>query len=274
MKTKYVFLDIDGTLVDWNGIIPESAADAIIKARENGHKILICSGRSKCEMHENIMSVPMDGIIGSAGAYVEVDGKVIFYRPMTPEMNMKLKEYFAPKKMTILLETNDNIWANDIGLEYIDEYIKWCTNNNVPYDKALFDLVHPLSMVENPEEIEVNKLLFVSNDYTLEQVKSEMSEEFTVVDSGIRLPGNSGELSEPGMNKGKGIECIMKHFGAALEDTIGIGDGENDVEMLKACGIGIAMGNANPSLKKIADYVTTDVNSDGLKNAFIHYGLI
>ncbi len=65
MNTKYVFLDIDGTLVDGNGVVPESAAEAIMKARKNGHKIFICSGRSRGEMHDNIMSVPLDGIIGS-----------------------------------------------------------------------------------------------------------------------------------------------------------------------------------------------------------------
>ena len=48
----------------------------------------------------------------------------------------------------------------------------------------------------------------------------------------------------------------------------------NDIEMLRCCGIGIAMGNSNPILKDIADHVTTDVDKDGLKNAFEHYGLI
>ena len=84
MNTKYVFLDIDGTLVDGNGVVPESAFEAIVRAREHGHKIFICSGRSRCEMHDNIMSVPLDGIVGSAGAYVELDGKMVFHRPMPP----------------------------------------------------------------------------------------------------------------------------------------------------------------------------------------------
>ena len=274
MKTKYVFLDIDGTLVDGNGIIPESAADAIIKARENGHKILICSGRSRCEMHDNIMSVPLDGIVGSAGAYVEIDGKVVFHRPMTPEMNKRLFEYFEPKKMSIFIETNYELLVNDIGLAYVNEHIEWCKAHNEPYDKELFDLAEPLADTPHPEQLGINKMLFVTNDYTLDQVKADMSDEFTVVDSGIRLPGNSGELSELGMNKGVGIDFVLKYFGADVTDTIGIGDGENDMEMLKACGVGIAMGNANPILREIADYVTTDVYDDGLKNAFIHYGLI
>ncbi len=274
MNTKYIFLDIDGTLVDGNGIIPDSAAMAINTARSNGHKIFICSGRSRCEMHENIMKVPLDGIIGSAGAYVEIDGKVVFDRPMTPDMNKKLFDYFLPKRMALFLETNDEFLVNDVGYDYVFEYIAWCKGNDVPYDKELFDLIKRLDNLEEHYDLPLNKLLFVTNDYTLDQVKADMSADFTVVDSGIRLPGNSGELSEPGMNKGRGIEFLIDHYNADMKDTIGVGDGENDMEMLKACEVGIAMGNANPVLKEIADYVTTDVNEDGLKNAFIHYGLI
>ena len=55
---------------------------------------------------------------------------------------------------------------------------------------------------------------------------------------------------------------------------IAVGDGENDMEMLKTAHIGIAMGNAEQMLKDIADYVTTDVDKDGIMNAFVHYGLI
>ncbi len=203
-----------------------------------------------------------------------MDGEIIFHRPMTQEMNEKLFEYFEPKKMSIFVETNYELLVNDIGLDYVNEHIAWCKEHNEPYDKELFDMAEPLDDIEHPEQLGINKILFVTNDYTLDQVKEDLSDEFTVVDSGIRLPGNSGELSEPGMNKGKGIEFILKHFNADADDAIGIGDGENDMEMLKACDVGIAMGNANPVLKDIADYVTTDVDKDGLKNAFLHYGLI
>ena len=274
MDTKYVFLDIDGTLVGKNAVIPESAREAIIQARANGHKIFICSGRSRCEMHEDILSVPLDGIVGSAGAYVEVDGKMIYHRPMTKEMNQKLLAYFEEKGFAIFLETNDDLLVNDIGLSAIDKHVAYCDAHNEPYDKAFFDLAQPLSKIEKPEELPVNKLLYVAGECDPEDIKRDLESDFTVVDSAIALPGISGELSEPGMHKGNGIDIIVKYFGADKKDTIGIGDGENDMEMLKAANVGIAMGNANPILKEVADYVTTDVENDGIKNAFIHYGLI
>lgn len=274
MNTKYVFLDIDGTLVGRDGLIPESTREAIEKARANGHKIMICSGRSRCEMHDNILSVPLDGIVGSAGAYVEVDGTVIYHRPMTEAMNAKLLDYFESKGIAILLETNDDLLVNDIGLEYIRKHIEECEANNEPYDKPLFDLATPLADIKEPKKLPVNKLLYVTMQYDPEDIKNDLQDEFTVVDSAIALPGRSGELSELGMDKGHGIEKLVQYFGADMKDTIGIGDGLNDMAMLKATAVGIAMGNANPVLKEVADYVTTDIDKEGIWNAFKHYGLI
>lgn len=274
MDRKYVFLDIDGTLVGPNGVIPDSAKDAIGKARAKGHKVFLCSGRARCEMHEDIMCIPFDGIVGSAGAYVELDEEVIYHRPMTEAMNKRLLEYFQSRDMVVLLETNEDLLANDIGLQYIQQHIEDCIAKDEPYDKPLFDLISPFPDESEPYKLAINKLLYVTTEYEPEQIKADLQEEFTVVDSAIRLPGRSGELSEPGMNKGNGMRIIMERFGVRKQDTIGIGDGENDIEMLQIAGAGIAMGNANPKLKEVADYVTADVDQDGLYQAFLQYGLI
>lgn len=274
MNTKYVFLDIDGTLVDKGGMIPDSARKAIMIARANGHKIFVCSGRSRCEMHDYILEVGVDGIVGSAGAYVELDGKMIYHRPMTESMNQRLLDYFESREMCIFIETNDDLIVNDIGLAYVENYIRECVAKNEPYDKAFFDLSVPLSKIMEPAKLSINKLLYVTTKYNPEDIKRDLQDEFTVVDSAIALPGNSGELSEPGMHKGRGIDIVVKYFNADVKDTIGIGDGENDMEMLRSAGTAIAMGNGKPMLKEIADYVTTDIDKDGIWNAFEHYGLI
>lgn len=268
MNQKFIFLDIDGTLVDKGGVIPESATKAITKAREQGHKVFVCTGRSRCEIHDYILKAGIDGIVGSAGAYVELDSKVIYHRPMTEAMNKRLLDYFESRNMSIFLETNDELLVNDIGLAYVAEHIRNCKKNNQPYDKAFFDLSAPLSEKEHPETLPVNKLLYVTTEYDPEDVKRDLKAEFTVVDSAIALPGNSGELSELGMHKGKGIDVVIQYFNADIKDTIGIGDGENDIEMLKSAGVAIAMGNANPKLKTVADFVTTNIDEDGLWNAF------
>ena len=77
-----------------------------------------------------------------------------------------------------------------------------------------------------------------------------------------------------GNSKSTGIDKVLEYFGINLKDTMAFGDGGNDIPMLKHVATGIAMGNAEPHVKAVADYVTTSVDEDGIANALKHFGLI
>ena len=74
--------------------------------------------------------------------------------------------------------------------------------------------------------------------------------------------------------KDRGISETLRHYGLKKEEVLGVGDGPNDAALLQACGYRAAMGNAVEELKKLADFVSTDIDEDGLKNVFVHYGLL
>ena len=75
------------------------------------------------------------------------------------------------------------------------------------------------------------------------------------------------EICLMGVDKGSGIKTILSYFGDDRKSSVGVGDGANDIEMIEYCGLGIAMGNADERLKEKADWITGDVNQDGLKKA-------
>jgi HAD superfamily hydrolase (TIGR01484 family) len=75
MKSRYIFIDIDGTLLDHRTGIPESSFYAIRQARENGNKVFICTGRAKSEISSHILDIGFDGFVYSSGAVVEVHGQ-------------------------------------------------------------------------------------------------------------------------------------------------------------------------------------------------------
>ena len=82
------------------------------------------------------------------------------------------------------------------------------------------------------------------------------------------------DIVPKGISKAKGIDEMLRHWGVSLEESLAIGDGENDVDMLRHCAIGVAMGNAANITKEAADYVTDDIDEDGLYNALKHFELI
>ena len=75
-------------------------------------------------------------------------------------------------------------------------------------------------------------------------------------------------------DKANGIRAIADRLGIDISETMAFGDGGNDESMLRAAGVGVAMGNALDSVKAHADYVTTDVDNDGVWNALKHFGII
>ena len=82
------------------------------------------------------------------------------------------------------------------------------------------------------------------------------------------------DIIAAGNSKARGMERVLRHYGIDREEIIAFGDGENDMEMLEYAGIGVAMGNADPEVKEIADYVTKGVGEGGIAHALAHFGLI
>ena len=74
--------------------------------------------------------------------------------------------------------------------------------------------------------------------------------------------------------KSVGIKKYIDTLGIDISETMAFGDAENDIDMLQTVGIGVAMGNGKPEVKEIADYVTDDIDEDGIEKALIHFGLI
>ena len=82
------------------------------------------------------------------------------------------------------------------------------------------------------------------------------------------------ECSHKTVNKGKGVERVIAYNHASMDQTIGIGDSSNDIELIKTCAVGIAMGNATDEIKCLAQHITTAVDRHGIYKAFKKYEII
>lgn len=279
MKKKIVFLDVDGTLVNDNGIIPSSAKVAIKEARKNGHYIFLCTGRSKAELFENIMEIGFDGVIAAAGGYIEHEGEVIMHKKVKDEDVEHLVSYFDNNNIDFYLESNGGLFASKNCKQRLKEIVFGDPNLEDNIRKELEEGMTPFieCLIEGEKLIrdDINKVSFLGSSIPIKTIKEEFSSKFNVISSTVPMFGeNSGELSIPGIHKASAIEILLKHLELSKDDTFAYGDGINDIEMLEFVKVGIAMGNAKEELKRIADDITTSHDEDGIYNSFEKYSLI
>ena len=275
MKTKHIFLDIDGTLVGYDSKIPASALKALQMAQANGHKIIIASGRSYGMIyHDLLKTVKFDGVIASGGACVIVDGKVIFESFIEGDDLAFVIDYFRANGINYLLMTKDELYAEPVFNNYV---IPGMITNG--YSKELVEQaygwnteVEDIRLIKGGE-----KLAYFTSPFLPDKISKDLDGRFYVVDFSVGKVGGStyfGEMNNAGVTKASGIDEYLAYVGATIEDTIAFGDSANDLEMLEHANIAVTMGNGTEAAKAAADFVTTDVDKDGIYNAFVKLGLI
>ncbi len=110
---KIIFLDVDGTLVDYHNRIPDSAVEAIRKARENGHLVYVCTGRSRAEMQPELWDIGLDGMIGGNGSYVEHQDQVIMHQLISKEDAKAVVDWLHERGLEFYLESNNGLFASE-----------------------------------------------------------------------------------------------------------------------------------------------------------------
>lgn len=275
---KIIFVDVDGTLVDYENHLPESAVKAIRQARKNGHKVYICTGRSKAEVYPPLWEIGLDGMIGGNGSYVESEGVVVMHQLITLEQCKHIVDWLHERKLEFYLESNNGLFASEHfeeeGEPVIQEYSKRKGKENA--EKLTVREVFP-DMIFGGElyRDDVNKVSFILRSY---QDHLDSIQEFPDLQPGTW--GGKGEIALFGdlgvkdITKAHAIDQLLNYLGAKREDTIAFGDAKVDIPMLEYCHIGVAMGSGGDEIKAMADYITDDVDKDGLYNAFVHFGLI
>ena len=220
------------------------------------------TGRARASVRsEKLLNMGFDGIIAACGNYIEMDGKVIYENDLSADMVQKVIRVLSECKMPVVLEGSTDYWIDDEGFE------------NDPYVDYLFESLgeHAHIIRGYDGEIRINKFsadVIDGTDY--ERVKAEFADDFLILEH----VENVVEFVPKGTSKATGIKWLCNHLDIPLDETYAIGDSVNDLEMLESVGHGIAMGNSMPPVKEIAEYVTSDISDDGVKNALKHYGLI
>lgn len=259
---KLIFFDIDGTLWDDHMEIPESTVRAVRMLRENGHMAFLCSGRARGNIcSEKLLALGFDGIIAACGNHVELNGKLLYENILPKELTRRVVELLFDCRMPAILEGPDYHWIDQDGFG-ADPFVEYLF-------QEMGDTAVPINGYT--EDMRINKFSASVLEHTdYRTVKETLTSDFDFIEHTPTVV----EVVPKGTSKATGIAWLCDYLNVPVSDTYGVGDSINDLDMLRAVGHGIAMGNGTDAAKEAAEYVTADIHEDGIYRAMEHYGLI
>ena len=263
-----LFFDIDCTLLSHKTFtIPDSALEALRRAKAKGHRLFIASGRSYNSTLPYLDPELFDGAVTGSGSCAAVNGVRIFEYQIEPDAVSEIYQLSLEAGAGLSLQEFQTSWMTAYGLEQFrrrtsvtEERIRQM--NIRIYDGTKTDHFCKMDMFFEPGYDPESLLARVPSSVHICRTLSESTEY-----AGC-------ELTPAGRNKGSGALELMRYIGADPNDSYAFGDSENDIPAIKLCGVGVAMGNAMREVKEAADYVTEDIERDGIYLAMEHFNLI
>ncbi|MDF2558255.1 MAG: family phosphatase [Bacillales bacterium] len=282
MDIQIVATDVDGTLLDSNHELPKENLEVIKEVKSVGKHVVIATGRPPLEVHSLLeeIGLPLPIICANGAVILDEIGKEIakdclstedvrkaiyaldcngFYQEIYTSKGNFIKDFRNPKHanemLKVMLETHPNRTMEGL-IAFLNERIN---------RGALF-LVDDYEEILCRGDIEYYKIFGVhSSDSTIEKVKNIIEDEFNLAVT--TSWSNNIEINTLTASKGNALLTYAKLLGCKRNQTMAIGDYLNDLPMLEAAGISIAMGNAHQMIKEKCDFVTGTNNEGGWSNA-------
>ena len=273
---KLLALDVDGTLFDDSGKISQASIDAMNQAREAGIEVVPTSGRDYDGIPwDQLEKVDINYVITTNGSavYEAKTKKCLYEKYLDSGKMIPIFEYLLKKEIYINVFVDgvnytpvqvysyiDNLDLPDYVIQHmkenrkgISDLIEYLKNGDAKMQKATLNF----QKQENGE--------FLNRKEVQEYL--EKCPDIKVVDGGF----DNLEFTKAGTNKAAGLKFLAGHLGMTMDEVMAVGDSENDIEMLREAGLGIAMGNASDEVKEVADEITLDNEHEGVAAAIGKY---
>jgi Cof subfamily protein (haloacid dehalogenase superfamily) len=255
---KLIALDMDGTLLREDKTISKATKMAIENAKAKGIKVVLATGRPAKGIDRYLKELDL---INDGDYAVAFNGAVV---QDTNTGNIIAKNIMSLEDLEYLYKLSQELNVNIHALtDHGCIAPKWSkyTQHEVDINKIPLDIVDFNAVNDSTTIV---KVMFIDEpDYlekVIEKLPKEVYEKYTVVRSAPFFL----EFLNKKVNKGVGVKLLAEALGISEKEVICVGDAENDIDMIKYAGLGVAMGNAFPEVKEIADYITCTNDEDGV----------
>lgn len=254
---KAIFFDVDGTLISHkHGKIPDSTFNALQILKEKNIKVFLATGRHMLELAElPLYNFPFDGYALLNGQLTLNENKeYISSNPICPKAVEKIIPLFTANIMPIVIVEEKRLYINYIN-DFVHKAQSSISSVAPPLGRYNGDTIFQLTIFTDKES-DIQKIRLLDN--------CKM----------IKWHDQSYDVISSQGDKTSGIKALLNYYHIDQRETMAFGDGQNDIEMLRFAHIGIAMGNATDEVKSAADFVTKDIDDDGISFALKHFDII
>ncbi len=266
MDIKLIAIDMDGTLLDSGNRLTERTRKAIEMAKKKNIEVVLATGRVlKSALYYSDM-LKLDSYIAACNGAIVVDnkGKDIFRKPIDKKKLEKIMEIGHNMSVYFHFYNEDTFFTKTYVKEIVDYYSS--SNGKFTGQSIDVDIYEKMEDISSRKDLDVFKFLFIDNNPDkLQQLRENLS-----LVEGISISKswtNNLEVMEEGISKGRSLEHLCQLMNISLENTMAIGDNENDLSMLSLAGLSVGMGNGAKAVLENVDYITEDNDHDGVARA-------
>lgn len=265
MKYRLIALDLDGTLLNSQKEITPAVRQALTWAKARGVHVVLATGRIVGEAAEFARETACDDLMvtaGGAAIATASDERILESWAMPCETGAAAVAAVQDLPVRVMIYVGDKIFINPFSdRDFVVNYrVEGFHANKVVLDDIAGEI--------RAQRLDVTKVYAIGSRADLEKALAHIRplSGVTITSSG----DDNFEVMPAGVDKGAALRRLGEMLGVSPAEMVAIGDSDNDAAMLRAVGMPVAMGNADPALKAIARYVTADCDHDGVAQAIYH----